>query len=400
MKIGIISNLFPPFIRGGAEIIAALETEGLKDAWQHVFVVSSRPYKDWKSLQISKDFNDDFNIFRFYPLNLYYYLNDFKFPAFIRLFWHLFDIFNIFSYFKIKKILLAEKPDVVITHNLMGLGFLTPYLLRRLKIKHVHTLHDVQLVTPSGLILQGQENSWQHQFFKYLGYPKLMRSLFASPEIVVSPSKFLLNYYQDHGFFPKSQKVVLPNPIKNINQINKKNNYNLELLFLGQVHQAKGILNLIEVFKSINLPSLKLNIIGVGPDLVKAKNLAKDDKRIHFHDWLSHQEMIPILEKTDVLVVPSLCYENSPTVIYESLALGIPVLAADIGGVAELISEGKNGWVFPAGDKKILKNKIISLHQNRDQIRLLNDNCHRSVNAYLLSNYIEKILSLVHEKTV
>jgi len=106
--------------------------------------------------------------------------------------------------------------------------------------------------------------------------------------------------------------------------------------------------------------------------------------------------MVPIISKMDVLVVPSLCYENSPTVIYEILALGLPVLAANIGGVAELISEGKNGWTYPAGDFKTLSKKITSIHRQRDKLGNLADNCHRSVEPYLLEKYIEKVLDLAN----
>ncbi len=145
MKIGIITNLYPPFVRGGAELIAAMQAEGLKNAWQHVFVISSRPAKipvyghsfsPTKLWGQSKDEINNIDVYRFNPVNLYYYLNDFKYPSFIRGLWHLIDIFNIFSYFKVKKILKEEKPDLVISHNLMGLGFLLPRLFRNLKIKH------------------------------------------------------------------------------------------------------------------------------------------------------------------------------------------------------------------------------------------------------------------------
>ena len=174
MKIGIITNLYPPFIRGGAEIIASIEAEGLKKAWQHVFVISSRPHnvkiKNAPLIKspdfISVDEVNEVPVFRFSPINIYYYLNDFKYPGFVRMLWHFIDMFNVFTYFKVKKILEKEKPDVIITHNLMGLGFLIPMLLRKLKIKHVHTIHDVQMVTPSGLIIYGKENAWQHKFFK------------------------------------------------------------------------------------------------------------------------------------------------------------------------------------------------------------------------------------------
>ncbi|MCD4760353.1 glycosyltransferase [bacterium] len=407
MKICIISNLYPPFVRGGAEIIAAMEAEGLKKAWQHVFAISSRPRvikihgqsvaNKVGFFSVSRDEVNEVDVRRFAPMNLYYYLDDFKYPVFIRLLWHFFDIFNIFSYFTIRKVLKEEKPDVVISHNLMGIGFLIPSLIRRLKIKHVHTLHDIQLVTPSGLIVKGKENSLEHKFFKAIGYVKIMRWLMGSPDIVISPSKFLLDFYQQNKFFSKSKKLVVANPIKNLIKIKKQSSPKLELLFLGQVHKAKGVLELIKNFKKIKLPHLKLHIVGVGQDLATAKELAGDDKRIKFYGWLPHSHVIPLLSKIDVVLVPSLCYENSPSVIYESLGMGIPVLAADIGGTAELIKEGHNGWIFPAGDFEVFNKKIVSLYKQREKIAPMAANCQASVSKYLLDNYIKKVLELIQQ---
>lgn len=406
MKIAIISNLYSPFVRGGAEVIAQLEAEGLKAAWQHVFVISTRPRNvkiHGKSIikpsqtTISHDEINEISVWRFSPINIFYYLNDFKYPSFIRLLWHLIDMFNIFSYFSVKKILNKQKPDVVITHNIMGIGFLLPKLFRKLKIKHVHTLHDVQLVTPSGLIIKDKENSLEHKFFKAIGYVKAMRYLMGSPDIIISPSKFLLDFYERSKFFPKSKKVILPNPIKNLLNITKQSSYNLELVFLGQVNRSKGVLDLIDNFKKIKHKHIRLHIVGVGTDMTKAKRLAGKDKRIVWHGWLPSAQLVPLLAKMDVLVVPSLCYENSPTVIYEALAMGIPVLAADIGGVAELIQEGYNGWVFPAGDFVTMNKKVDSIYKQRDKLTNLASNCRQSVSKHHIDKYTKKLLDLIDE---
>ena len=61
-----------------------------------------------------------------------------------------------------------------------------------------------------------------------------------------------------------------------------------------------------------------------------------------------------VLEQMDVLMMPSLCYENTPTVIYEALASGTPVLASDQGGMRELVQEYRGGWLFPRGDARAL----------------------------------------------
>jgi len=404
MKICIISNLYPPFIRGGSEIIAAMQADGLKHSWQHVFVISSRPSRvkviggsifSNSAWTTTVDRINDIDIYRFNPNNIYYYLDDFKYPAFVRLFWHLLDTFNIFSYFKVKKILEKEKPDVIITHNLMGIGFLIPKLIKKIKVKHVHIIHDVQLVTPSGLIIKGKENAFSHKFFKMIGYSRLMSYLMADPAIVISPSKFLLDFYKQNNFFTKSKKFVLPNPIKSLLKINKKSTPNLQLIYLGQVNKAKGVLDLIASFKKIKLPHLRLDIVGVGEVLNKAKVLAKDDKRIKFYGWLNHQKLLPLLTRSDVMVVPSLCYENSPTVIYESLSMGLPVMASEIGGTSELIKEGINGWVFSAGEFDMLNKKIISVYKQREKISAMADNCRASVAKYTLENYSNQLLKII-----
>jgi glycosyltransferase involved in cell wall biosynthesis len=56
----------------------------------------------------------------------------------------------------------------------------------------------------------------------------------------------------------------------------------------------------------------------------------------------------------DLTVIPSLWYENSPMVIYESLLAGTPVLGAEIGGIPELIDPGKTGYLFAPGDPAAL----------------------------------------------
>lgn len=404
MKIGIISNLYPPFVRGGAEIVASLQAQGLKKAWQHVFVISTKPRLRIPSLgyfsawQTTQDIVEDISISRFWPVNFYYYLDDWRQPAPIRLLWHLMDSLNIFSYFTVKKILEKEKPEVVITHNLMGLGFLIPQLLKKLNIRHVHVLHDVQGVTPSGLIILGQEKSLQHKFFRMIGYVKLMRHLFGSPEIVISPSRFLFNFYSDSGFFKNSKKYVLPNPVKALLDLPKRPSPNLHLLYVGQITKAKGILDFIASFRKLKLTHTRLHIVGTGPDLYQAKKLAGSDKRIIFYGWLKSGQAGILYTKVDILVVPSLCYENSPTVIYEALSFGIPVLAADIGGTGELIEEGKNGWIFAAGDFSALNQKILSLYKQREKINSLSDRCRQSVAPYVLENYIARLLDIINNE--
>jgi glycosyltransferase involved in cell wall biosynthesis len=122
-------------------------------------------------------------------------------------------------------------------------------MIRRLGIRHVHTVHDVQLVKPSGIIQKSKENSWRYQGFPVRIYSWIMRFLVGSPNVVISPSQFLLNFYESRGFFKNSKRVVLRNPVTSeVQSIKKENHDTLHFLYLGQVEGHKGVLFLVKTF--------------------------------------------------------------------------------------------------------------------------------------------------------
>ena len=75
------------------------------------------------------------------------------------------------------------------------------------------------------------------------------------------------------------------------------------------------------------------------------------------------------LAAIDVLIVPSLCYENTPTVIYEALASGTPVIAAGEGGMRELVEEHVGGWLVPRDDPRALAELMARLAAHPEEVR-------------------------------
>src|SRR3989338_6708462 len=155
MKIAIVSNLYPPFARGGAEQIARRVAQELHVRGHEVFVLSTKPYDGWRSFYAQVSERNPEEVYRFFPRNLYHVLNDYRHTFPVRALWHLIDLWSPFPAIELARLLDEEKPDVVITHNLKGLGLQVARAIRRAKIRHVHTLHDVQLSIPSGLLLYG-----------------------------------------------------------------------------------------------------------------------------------------------------------------------------------------------------------------------------------------------------
>ena len=70
-----------------------------------------------------------------------------------------------------------------------------------------------------------------------------------------------------------------------------------------------------------------------------------------------------MLSALDVVVVPSLCYENSPLVIHEAFAAGIPVIATDLGGMRELVQHEVNGLLFERANVQNLAHQLQRITQ-------------------------------------
>jgi glycosyltransferase involved in cell wall biosynthesis len=392
MKICLINSLYKPYKRGGAEVVFNKIVKELKKDGHDVFVITISAKKNKKNYVVKE--MDDLNVFRFYPKNIFSFIDINSQPYWKRIIWHIFDAFNWHSYRQIKKILKKEKPKLVLTHNIKGLGYLTLRAIRRLKIKNIHTLHDVQFVEPSGLIIKGDEE------LSLLAkiYLKITRWLIGSPDVVVSPSKWLLDFYGQYDFFKKSQKVVLPNPITLDTKEWHKNfeDKKIRYLIIGQLEKHKGIEFLLEVFEKFNnLNNAKLIVVGSGTLESKLKEKYKNKEWVEFLGYIPANKLSKLVFKNiHYTVVPSLCYENSPSTIYDSFKYATPVIATEIGGVPELVKEGVNGYTFEAGNKISLLNKLNMSMQNIDNFKKMSENAKIKAKDYDIKNYIYKILSL------
>ncbi len=86
--------------------------------------------------------------------------------------------------------------------------------------------------------------------------------------------------------------------------------------------------------------------------------------RIHLEGSYSNDDVGQILADLDVLVAPSIWYENSPLTIQEAMLAGVPVITSDLGGMSELIQDGVNGLTFRPRDADDLRAKMLRLIQD------------------------------------
>jgi glycosyltransferase involved in cell wall biosynthesis len=99
--------------------------------------------------------------------------------------------------------------------------------------------------------------------------------------------------------------------------------------------------------------------------------IAGGDPRIEFAGKYDYESMPEILEKIDIVAVPSLWWENSPLVLLRSLVHNVPAIVSDLGGLTEVITDGKNGFTFSVGHSDSLSENAQSLSS---VIRRLSDN--------------------------
>lgn len=314
MKIGLINNLYKPYQKGGAERIVELLNNELKQLGHEVFIISTKP-------SLKKD-NEE--IGAYYLTSNYSELSHFSFAY--RLIWQITNLVNLKKYYQIKNILKTEKPDLVVTNNLMGLGLLTSKAIKKSGAHHIHVLHDIQLLHPSGLMYFGHEKIIKSLFAKV--YQKITKLLIGSP-IIVSPSKWLLGLHQSCGLFRNNKSQVIANPFiaKNITPKNKANNF----IFVGQLEKHKGV----DLFIQAASRFTDYNFLVVGSGSVKIK----EANNLKLLGRKTPDEVSELLSNSLAAIIPSRCYENSPTVIYEAAAVNTPCIAANLGGTPELIEK-------------------------------------------------------------
>jgi glycosyltransferase involved in cell wall biosynthesis len=128
-------------------------------------------------------------------------------------------------------------------------------------------------------------------------------------------------------------------------------------LFAGRLSEEKGVLTLLEAWKHVR-GGLSLRIVGEGPLNNVVAQAARDNASI---TWLGRRPWPEVLEtmgQASVVVIPSRCHEGFGRVVIEAYSKGTPVLGSEMGSLAEIISHGRTGMLFRAGDPSALTGAI------------------------------------------
>ena len=222
--------------------------------------------------------------------------------------------------------IVAWQPDVLITHNLTGVGFRTPsgiqcafFAKTHQHLRWVHVLHDVQLFHPLGLLSDESSITFLQRLVT-----GVRRVVFKKPDAVVSPTKWLLEAHTRRGWFKAAEQRVIPNPAPPCEaDLSGGCHDPLRVLFMGRVTPDRPI---------------AWRIIGAQSDaLSKAERVPGSTLTVQPES--SSDVVLQAMREADMLLVPSQIEENQPTVILEAFASGLPVIGQAKGGIPETIGE-------------------------------------------------------------
>jgi len=281
-------------------------------------------------------------------------------------------IYNTEAKKQIEKIIEIEKPQLAHLHNTVGgITFSILPALKKTGIPVVMTIHDFRILCPAGLFLNRKnqvcEKCGSGNYLNCIADNCSRNGIISSFGIAVETyfrnkflplddyvnhimfvSKFTQNKFLQHYGNMKVETSVIHNSVK----VEKaKINRGKYFLFFGRLAPEKGILTLLKAFSEIN--DSELHIVGDGPLMDQCKSSATNN--VKFFGYLTGSQLKEQIENAFFTIIPSECYENLPLSVLESFSLSKPVIGSKLGGITELIINGKNGFTFESKNYEQLK---------------------------------------------
>lgn len=402
MKVLLVSFLLDPRLGGGAATSAIRLARGL--AQQGVEVVTVTSHNEPEPRLTIKD---DIKAYAFRPRNLYWVINKDRQPLWKKAIWQSVDTWNLSTYRYLRRVIDAERPDVIHIHKLRGLS---PSVWSAAAAENcrpiIQTCRDYELISPEGTLSTRIGQLALQQHWSMRPYQALRRSISNQVDVATAPSRFTLETITGVGFFSRAQKFVVPNThgltASELNAIavrplqQSRAMGGLKLLYLGRLEPEKGIELLCRAFTELSdeLPDLTLDIAGSGTQEAAIRASYTDVPRLSFHGHIAGKEKEYLIAQADALVMPSTYQEIFGNSIIETYAYGKPVIASRIGGMPELVEEGITGLLVDPNNMESLQKAIRQLYATPEAAAFMRAACLRQAESYTIEAITDTYLSV------
>jgi glycosyltransferase involved in cell wall biosynthesis len=262
-----------------------------------------------------------------------------------------------------------EKPDIVHVHNTFAV--ISPavyYAANEQGIPVVQTLHNYRMLCPAATLYR-DGHVCEDCLGKQVPWPGVVHGCYRGTRLATAAGVAMLathNYKQTwskavsayialtdfarskfiQGGLPAEKILVKPNYLQSDPGLGQgRGNY---AFFVGRLAPEKGIATLLEAWRQIG-NGLPLQIAGDGPLASEVEKASREMEGVTWLKWLPREEILQRMKAASVLILPSTWYEGFPMIIAEAFAVGLPVIASNLGSLSSIVDHHRTGLHFAAG---------------------------------------------------
>jgi glycosyltransferase involved in cell wall biosynthesis len=341
------------------------------------------------------------------------HFNDFSFKAFSKTPGWLKPLYGCFyphAYFALKKVLREYQPDVVQLHTMSQVSPSVLFLLR--KYPTVLTIHGSEDFTRGLLVwafpLDFFKNGvvdranltpvgWLHYLYHRFINGAVYRIGFRYIDTFLVLSTYMQTELAREGIFatyvPNATRLFAPAPIDTNNKI---------IVYSGRLEKIKGVQYLLQALSDLRdrHPTTHLMVAGTGNYRTELENMVTDlglSEYVTFCGHITRDELYALYSRAQVLVVPSVWPEPFGKVGIEAMSVGRPVVASNVGGIAEWLSDGETGFLVPPEDSEALRERVDRLFTDPELLRRMSSEAVVQAQQFSIEEHVTRVLAIYDE---
>jgi glycosyltransferase involved in cell wall biosynthesis len=294
-------------------------------------------------------------------------------------------------YHELRALIRETKPDVAHFHNTLPIISPAAYYAARAEgVPVVQTLHNYRLLCPGSLFFRdgrvcedcmGKTLPWPgvaHACYRerraasgavaaMLGLHRIFGTWAKKVDRYIALTEFARGKFIEGGI-PPERLVVKPNFVDPDPGFGSgSGGY---AIFVGRLSVEKGVGVMLRAWDQLKEP-VPLKIVGEGPLAPEVAQFAKERPHVEWLGWVESKEVLSLMKNARFMVFPSTWYEAFGLVLVEALAVGLPVLTSDLGGMTTIVEEGHTGLHFQPGDSEDLARKVEHAVADPEQLTLM-----------------------------
>ena len=327
------------------------------------------------------------------------------------------------TYKELIELIKSTQPDLVHFHNtFLVVSPSAYYACKKMKVPVIQTLQNFRLFCP-GATFYRKASLCEDCLNRIPPWPGLWRGCWRNSrlqtavvaslstlhhwlktwqnmvDVYIVQTKFHKKKFAEGGL-PEEKLEIKPNMIIQKPKFAGEKPEKRFALFVGRLSPEKGVITLLEAWKS--LKNIPLKILGDGPLMNEVKTKIAQEKltSINLLGWRPRNETIQTIGQANFLIFPSEWYEGLPLTIIEAFASGTPVIASNIGAMSEIIEDNLTGLHFPPGNHLELVEKIKWAWSHPQEMEKIAFNALDTYNNYYAPSKVYETLMKIFAKAM